>query len=394
MGSAPPGRLGGVTILFLTQDYFPRIGGITTWVHELARGLRGIGAEARVAARSFPGEPWDDSALPYPVTRLPGVRWRNRKYAVVYRHLRRLAREERSPVVICADWKLGIPVLLHGLLHPRRRFRWVVAVHGKDYAEKRAFHRAMMRLVLGRCSRVVTGASAVRDLVLGTLRRARRIDVIPYGTDAGRFRPLPVGEDFRAEHGIPAGVPIVLSVGRLVERKGFDNVIRALPIVLRRHPDLVYLIGGTGADEGRLHALVDGLGLRDHVAFHGLLPAEELPAWYNLCDVFVMPSRSIGSDIEGFGIALLEAGACGKPVIAGDSGGIPDAVEDGGSGILVDPENVEAIAEAILAVLADGETARRLGTRGYERVHAGFLWSHIARRYAELLEGIGSDARR
>jgi len=177
---------------------------------------------------------------------------------------------------------------------------------------------------------------------------------------------------------------VILTVGNLVERKGHDVVLKSLPKVLKEVPNTVYLIVGDGEQKQNLKELVDELGLGEQVIFTGRVPEKELPQYYNACDVFIMPSREIGSDIEGFGIVFLEAGACSKPVIGGRSGGIIDAVEDGVSGILVDPTNVDEISQTLITLLTDDELARRLGRQGRKRVEEDFDQLAMAKKLSQI----------
>jgi len=164
---------------------------------------------------------------------------------------------------------------------------------------------------------------------------------------------------------------VILTVARLVRVKGIDTVIRALPKVLEAIPNTAYLVIGDGPLRAELEHLAEALGVSDHVVFVGAIDhlSNDLPRYYQTCDVFVMVSRPLphGREIERFGVAYLEAGACGKPVVAGRGGGVGEAVEDGVTGLLVDPLDVNEIADTIVRVLKDEELARRLGENGRKR---------------------------
>ena len=175
---------------------------------------------------------------------------------------------------------------------------------------------------------------------------------------------------------------VILTLARVVPRKGHDQVIAALPQILATVPTAKYLICGTGPGKyvERLRRQVEKLGLHDAVIFGGYIEPGQLNAVYNLCDVYVMPSREIEEegDVEGFGITFLEANACQKPVIGGNSGGIPDAVSDGETGYVVDPTDPSAIASAVTELLRDSALADRLGRQGYDRVTRLYTWTTIA----------------
>jgi len=183
---------------------------------------------------------------------------------------------------------------------------------------------------------------------------------------------------------------IILTVGGLVARKGHDMVIRALPRLRQTVPDVMYLIVGDGPYRTQLETLAVALGVQDHVIFVGKVPGEYLPDIYALSDVFVMPSREQLNvcDVEGFGIVFLEANACGKPVVGGRSGGIPDAIIDGVTGLLVNPHDPEDIANALARLLTDGDLAVRIGRQGRLRVASDFNWARLGRRVRGILDSI------
>src|SRR5437870_6418255 len=182
---------------------------------------------------------------------------------------------------------------------------------------------------------------------------------------------------------------VILSVGNLVARKGHDMVIRALPRLRQIIREVTYLIVGEGSYRAQLEQLAHDLGVRDRVVFAGAL-AEDLPDIYALSDVFVMPSREQieECDVEGFGLAFLEASACAKPVVGGRSGGIPDAIVDGGTGLLVNPHDPEDIANALARLLTNNHLAIRLGQEGRSWVIKYFNWARVADRVEGILQSV------
>jgi len=175
-----------------------------------------------------------------------------------------------------------------------------------------------------------------------------------------------------------------------VARKGFDMVIRALPGLRQTIPDVTYLIVGAGPYRDELESLAVATGVRDHVVFAGMIPHKELPDVYALSDVFVMPSREQleKSDVEGFGLVFLEASSCGKPVVGGRSGGVPEAVEDGATGLLVNPHETEEIAGTLARLLTDTDLAKRLGQEGRRRVVRDFDSARVGDRVHGILESL------
>ena len=172
----------------------------------------------------------------------------------------------------------------------------------------------------------------------------------------------------------------ILTIGRLIERKGHDMVLRAISLLNRDRYRLKYKIVGDGPMIAKLKSLCSQLGINEIVEFIGEVPYYETPNYYRECDLFIMPSRYIQErkDVEGFGVVFLEANYFGKPVIGGDSGGIPDAIKDGVTGLLVNPEDPTDIAEKIEKLMKNPKLARKLGEQGRKRVLEEFTWEKAA----------------
>jgi phosphatidylinositol alpha-1,6-mannosyltransferase len=276
---------------------------------------------------------------------------------------------------------------------PRRLF---VAAHGRELLlEPMAGLPVLGRLYNGIRTHVLQAADGLfpvshftAGLLLNFDLPAERITVVHNGTDPAYFHPMNTQasrDDLGLDHG-----KIILTISRLVRRKGIDTVLRALARIAPDHPDVHYLIGGSGPDRDRLETLTRSLNLTDQVHFLGALPREALRHYYNACDVFVMPSREDRPYVEGFGIAFLEANACGKPVIGARSGGIPDAVLDGKTGLLVEPDDEAALADALLRLLTDASLAAWLGQNGRRRVETEASWDHVADQlYQAIARRIG-----
>ena len=192
-------------------------------------------------------------------------------------------------------------------------------------------------------------------------------------------------EEIKKEHELK-DKKILLTVGRLVERKGHDMVIKALPEIIKKIPNVTYLIVGKGPRRTHLEKLVNQNSLRDYVKFISNVAQNDLAALYQICDVFIMLSRQLANgDVEGFGIVYLEANMFGKPVIAGQSGGVPEAVVHGQTGILVDPTDIDQITQATVKLLSDQAYAAKLGTQGLQRVGEKFDWVSQVEKIKEIL---------
>jgi phosphatidylinositol alpha-1,6-mannosyltransferase len=262
---------------------------------------------------------------------------------------------------------------------------YFISVYGGEVLHD--FRALSVRRNFASARAVIAISSYTKSLLAGLGVNEKKVHVIPCGTDPQRFRPGIDGSAIRRKFGL-AGKKVILSVSRLVKRKGHANVIAALPGVIEKVPGAHYLIVGKGPEEDSLQAQVRDGGLSDAVTFAGYADESELPSCYAACDVFVMPSFAAqrGENVEGFGIAYLEANACGKPVIGGRTGGVPDAIAEGETGLIVDPLDVEEIGKAIVEILADEKKARAMGLAGRKRVEHRYNWRSVTKEILELIE--------
>jgi phosphatidylinositol alpha-1,6-mannosyltransferase len=206
------------------------------------------------------------------------------------------------------------------------------------------------------------------------------------GVDVELFHPGVDGTGVRAQHGL-GDAPVVVCVSRLVPRKGQDVLVEGWPQVLARHPRARLLLVGGGPSEERLRRAVADAGLGDSVVLTGGVPAARLPAYYAAGDVFAMPCRTRrgGLDVEGLGMVFLEAAACGLPVVAGTSGGAPEAVQEGVTGHVVDPRSASTVAATIAGLLDDPARAAAMGAAGRAWVEQRWSWTTIAQDLTRLL---------
>lgn len=358
-------------LLVVTQDFPPDVGGIQTYSWEIGRRLAARVADLHVIAPRRPGAPAVDRQAPFPVTRVAG-----RPDLLPLTALGAVLQEARRlhpTVAFHAQWQtVGASIVARALTGWPRRI--ACAAHGRELLFNPLPHQLGLDAAYGWFRRWtvshVDGFFPVSRYTAGLLRRLgvpdNRLHVVPNGTDPERFRPG--GRDaVRRRRGLGER-PVLLTVGRLVPRKGIDTVLRALPTIIAAVPDVAYLVAGTGPDRERLEQLARHLDVLDAVRFLGHVAHEELPAHYSAADLFVMPAREAPPDVEGFGLVFLEANACGTPVVGARTGGIPDAIVDGETGMLVPPSDPDTLARAITGLLSDPERLARLGEQG--RAHA------------------------
>jgi phosphatidylinositol alpha-1,6-mannosyltransferase len=272
---------------------------------------------------------------------------------------------------------------------------FVVYAHGNEVLNAMSAGGQKLRVALQRAHRVLAVSHFTASLVQKTGVSPDRIEIVHPGCDSERFRPLFPRPDLRQKLlGERHKDKILLSVGNLVARKGHDMVLRALPRLREIVPGVTYLIIGEGTYRPQLENLALALGVRNHVVFAGRI-AEDLPDIYALADVFVMPSREQleACDVEGFGLVFLEASACAKPVVGGRSGGVPDAIVDGVTGLLVNPHNPEDIANSLAQLLTNKDLANRLGQQGRSWVIKDFGWVRVADRVQEILRSVLRESR-
>lgn len=295
-------------------------------------------------------------------------------------------RKSSDPEVLAVYWfPDGLVARLVCRLTGRR---YHVVVHGLDILRvvNNRHKSRRMRGVLLNADSVICRSGFTSDLVADIGVPRDRIARITDGVETAVFYPSSEGELIRQRFGL-VGFQVLFTLGRIVDRKGHAQVLRALPAILKKYPKTKYLVGGDGPEKENLVQLSESLGIQDNVVFAGMVAPEELRAYYNACDVFVMPNH-VGRnpwDVEGFGIVFLEAAACGKPVIGGASGGAPDALTDGETGFGVPAKDVRAVEEKLCLLLGDNELRARMGSAGRERVLREFTWPYIADQYALTL---------
>jgi phosphatidylinositol alpha-1,6-mannosyltransferase len=383
---------GSLRILVTAFDYRPQLGGIATCAFELARALSAKpGIEVRMLAPSRSGDAEFDKHEHFPTVRRPLPSRATLAVAPLARHIREEASTWKPDAILNTIWyPCGLATFMGLGLRRRARPPYFIMAHGMEILDSRkGFTRRLRtalapirRAVLGRARTVFAVSHFTKKLLVERCRVAEdNIHVIFNGVHPEEFKPGPRSEDLVRELGLQ-GKKILLTVTRLHGYKGVDRAISALRYVIARHPDVVYLVCGEGADRRRLESLAVHLGLREHVIFAGRVPEGRLRDYYNLAECFVLLSREDwdAPDVEGFGIVFLEAAACAKASIAGRSGGIPDAVADGETGWLVDPNSEYEISRAMLTCLEDADLLRRRGEAARERVLREFTWERISER--------------
>jgi phosphatidylinositol alpha-1,6-mannosyltransferase len=369
-------------LLIVTNDFPPRQGGIQSFVHELARRLPAD--QVAVYASDHPGSAAFDAEQEFPVRRHPtGL-------LVPTPAARRRVLQAREDFGSTAVWfGASAPLgLLAASLRQAGVRRLVASSHGHEagWAMLPGARQALRRI--GNEVDVVTYlAEYTRQRLAGAFGPHATLVQLTPGVDVDTFAPTVSGAAVRRRYGL-ADRPVVVCVSRLVPRKGQDVLIQAMPAIAAAVDGAALLIVGGGPYQQKLRALAERTGVADRVVFTGPVPAAELPEHFAAGNVFAMPCRTrrLGMDVEGLGIVYLEASATGLPVVAGNSGGAPDTVRQGVTGLVVDGRDVPAVARQVTDLLSRPERAGAMGTAGRRWTEHAWQWDTMADRLAGLLQ--------
>lgn len=366
--------------LLVTNDFPPKIGGIQSLLWEWWRRL----PPESFAVLTSPYERTEefDAAEPYRIERT--------REPVLLPHPWMVKQVNDLAADFGADFVVLDPAVPLGLIGPSLQLPYHLVLHGAEVTVPGRLPGAKQALAytLRRADGIIAAGGYPAAEAVHAAGRDLPITVVPCGVDPDKFRPLSEAERLAArDHfGLAADAEVIVSISRLVPRKGFDTAIRAVARLGRVRPKLRLLIAGGGRDEVRLRRLADELDAP--VTFLGRIPNADLPTLYGCADVFTMLCRNRwgGLEQEGFGIVFVEAASCGVPQVAGDSGGAAEAVAHGETGFVIDePEDTQAVADAFATLLDDHDLRAQMGRRSRERVVEEFAYEVLARRLGDTL---------
>jgi phosphatidyl-myo-inositol dimannoside synthase len=362
-------------LLLITPDYPPAPGGIQVVAERLARGLR-RNFETTVVAPTLPGAAAYDAQSGVRTVRVPSAGTLPGPASIGLLNATALARARTL--------RPALTLSLHIVTSPAAAaIRRVTGARTVQYfhAEEIGARPRLAAFAANRADASIAVSEYTAGLVRSTGAQPSALHVIGNGADVPAEPLTPLSAD---------GPPTILTVARIEERyKGHDTLVRALPLVLAKVPDARWVVIGDGSLRASLEALAASHGVERAVDFLGALSDGQRDEWLRRASLVAMPSRvpAGGFAGEGFGIVYLEAGAYGKPVVAGDVGGALDAVRDGETGLLVDPTDPVLVAEAIARLLLDPALARRLGEQGYRHAQE-HSWPRVVERVEQVLLGI------
>lgn len=355
-------------ILVYTLEFVPFAGGIATYCFELAVGLCRLGHHVTVVAPKI-GQVDHKDMFPFTVRRIADHRSRFIRMGLAIREVRRAAAEVRPDLVLVTQQYALLSVALFGRWIPSDT---VPVLHGSEILRHARRRNMVHRVVAGVMSRyyrstelIICGSAYARSLAVTSFRTASdKTEVVYYGMRS-RFDPgKHDGREIRRRLGLDPGAIVLLTVARLVPRKGQDVLIHALRSVIHHHPNVVYVCAGEGTYRAHLEAAARLVGVEDHVLFVGRVSESEKYSYYASCDLFVMLSRQDGDTVEGFGLSFLEAWHASKPVLGGRHGGVVEVIDHGVNGFIVEPEDEQEVARVLISALNDKKTLRMMGIRG------------------------------
>jgi phosphatidylinositol alpha-1,6-mannosyltransferase len=377
----------------ITEVFPPKVGGSGRWFWELYRRMSGD--DYVVVAGDCPGAAEVDASYPLRVERLPlkfdswGI-FGLRSATNYYRAWQRLCRLAQKHDATMLHAGCALPEgWLARRFKQKRRLPYIVYVHGEELRVFRSSRELtwMARRVYCDADLVICNSENTAALLKQEWPvSADRVRVLHPGVDTTYFQPAVRDPLVRRQLGWNER-PVVLTVGRLQKRKGHDLLIKSLPVIRETIPNILYAIIGDGEERTCLERLTATLGMQDHVIFHGRYDDEQIRRAYQQCDLFSLPNREVNGDFEGFGIVLIEAQACGKPVITGASGGTIEAVSPGMNEWVIDCSRTPPLEFAITRLLGNAKLRETLGFCSRKWAEDRFSWERLAVEGRRLFEG-------
>lgn len=377
-------------ILLITWNFPPKIGGMETMLSELASHLK-TNAEVHVFAPKCDSEV--ESGLDYSVTR---SRWPGLVgyFIDAFLYCFRLLRSDHFDLVVAGSSLTAPIVYFIGRL---TNTKTVVNVYGLDLIHPHHIYQLMVRAFLPHFDKVIAISHQAKVAAIERGAAPSKITIVNPGVRFSEFCAEPDVKRIRAKYSANGRV-ILLSVGRLARRKGVAEFIEhALPRIVTSCQDVMFLVVGDNPQqslahkdnvEARIVEIIDRLGLAAYVSLLGRLSRNDLVELFHACDIFLLPAIPVEGDMEGFGIVLIEAAAAGKPVISTSVGGIPDAVIDGMTGLLVQPEAWDEFADAVLHLIEDKSKRQQFGQASRQRAKNELDWEVVSKHYRSALEAV------
>jgi phosphatidylinositol alpha-1,6-mannosyltransferase len=383
--------------LLLTLDFPPKLGGVATYYYNICKNLPPnsivvvapyqVGCEKFDSQQSFPIIRRKELTALTKVSKNKLVGLANSiRWISFYSQLAKIIKQHDIEILQVGQiLPLGTLALMH---HKKTDLPYLVYSHGLDITSPQAYPRkkTLLKNIIKKAEYLVANSYFTKDELIKLGAQDHQVTVI-YPCAGVEVRDISQAEVSNIiKKNELQNKKILLSVGRLVERKGFDMVIKSLKKIIPKVPDIAYVIVGDGPDKKRLEMITALEHMGEYVHFAGAVSDIDLSAYYSSCEALIMPSRRLkNGDVEGFGIVYLDANSYGKPAIGGRSGGAPEAISHGETGLLVDPTDIQSIADAVIRLLTDEPYANRLGLQGMNRVSTHFEWDSQVEKIKDLL---------
>jgi glycosyltransferase involved in cell wall biosynthesis len=374
-------------VVMLTSSFFPDVGGAEIAIVELSNALSKLGVNITIIA--------PDKNQKYNNI---GSNWTGKLNVKRVKLVRifpfismanALSKFGKNADIIHAHFLFpsGLAGFLHKKVFPKP---CVVTMHGADIQIEKSVGYGlrldprldlMIKLTLKTADALIAPSKLVAVEAMKSGASPLRTHVIPNGVNIHKFNPSVNGDKVRKKLGIKPEDPVVLTLSRFHPKKGYQFLVKAIPLVIRKHPETKFIFCGKGSEKEKIVNLVQSFGISENVIFTGFIDETNKPMYYAMSDIFVLPSLA-----ESAGIVILEALASGKPVIASNTGNIAEIIHDGLSGILIRPEDPNQIAQAIIKYLEDQQLRQFGGKVGRARVVKNYSWEYVAKKTLALYE--------
>jgi len=376
-------------ILVISELFLPTKGGTAVWFYEVYRRLGG--KEIHILTSKNNTSEKQDKIHTNSVHRIQLKRYNwikpesliiylklflvgfyiIKRYSIQQIHAGRVLPEGLVGVILAKIFKTKVIIYAHG----EEITTWIQP--GKHKTMKYAYKKA---------DAIIANSNFTKEQLIKLGIDSNAIHLISPGVDLQRFKKTEKDSTLLNKYGIPNNSVILLSVGRLTRRKGFDNVIKSLPNILKKTKQTHYIIIGIGEDYSYLKRLSQEYNVSENIHLIGHVSMDELPKWYNICDIFIMPNRDIDNDTEGFGMVFLEAAACGKTSIGGNTGGTGNAIIDRKTGLRIDGNNIEEITSSVIKLLTNNSLKSELEYNAFTRATKLFSWDEVSKKTKDLSE--------
>lgn len=384
-------------ILLVTDNFLPHYGGSRVYYYHLCKNL-GFD-KISVLTNLTPGWKEFDKVQNFKIYRVDLSESENlRKLRLqqlkpVFLLLKKgfeIIRREDIKVLHCGE---PLPTGFVGyLLSKISGIPYLIYIHDEPFGSESRYQPKIKKFLCKSADKIICACSFSKQRLLDEDFNTEHLSVVTPGVDLNMFKPKNDKQILR-KHSV-SGKKILLTVGRIEEHKGHDYVIKSLPKVLEKIPNLIYMIAGKGGFEIELKYLVKKMKLSKYVKFLGYVRDKELPLYYAASDLFILLNRPIANEEkEGFGMVFLEASACGTPVIGGKRGGTKDSIIDNVTGFRIDPKNVELISKTIIKILSDEKLRKRMAREGIKWANQGFGWKERAEKIWNISRRVTNEKK-